>query len=187
MDLLEERVKDLSFEKNNRVDQLRVFCSEISHLIKDYKLRVDPNSMLFNLVQLQDLDSDQLKEKILTDKISIHSSQLDKYRSSLEKLTLKKDELITSIDLLRSDILNLWSKFELKNSELEDLILNSTSYNQETYETLIDEYNRCCKSKQAKIKLLINEKYQEINQLTNFCMIDQNIKVELERKTFESK
>lgn len=183
---MEGKVKDLSFEKNTRVDQLKVFCAEISHLINEYKLRVDPNSSLYNLVQLNELDSDQLKEKICTEKISLNSAQMDKYRSSLAKLNFKKEQLICSINLLRSDILNLWSKFDLKNSDLEDPISNPISYNQETYNILVEEFNRCCKFKQDRIKLLVNEKYNEIANLTSFCLIDQNIKIELERKTFES-
>lgn len=184
---MEGKVKDLSFEKNSRIDQLKVFCSEISHLITEYKLRVDPNSSLYNLVELNELDSDQLKKKIVAEKISLHPSQMDKYRSSLGKLNIKKEQLINSINLLRADILNIWSKFDLKNSDLEDLILNSVSYNQETYNILFEEYNRCCKFKQDRIKFLVNEKYNEIANLTNFCLIDQNVKIELERKTFESR
>ncbi|CAF0786426.1 unnamed protein product [Brachionus calyciflorus] len=178
----EHHVNNLSMEKHKRISQLKHICDELSALVYDYQLKIEPDSSLYNLASLNNLDSDELNQKILTKKIHLDINNFQRYRNSIGKLNLKKEELVESIDLLRTDILNLWNKFQLKNSDFESLVLSSPSYNQETYESLYEEYTRCCALKETQIKSLIQEKNREIIQLVELCMFDHSLKMELERK-----
>lgn len=163
---LEEQLKVVNKIKNSRINELRQLESDIKDLQSE--LIVDEG------LDLADYDDDE----IIT-RLGIKSEVIDKYKHSLKKLQILRNERKSQMDTLLKQLEAIWDILRPEDNSIEDILAESKQLSEESLNHIGEIVKKLNDEKTENMAKFIQNSRKRIEGYWNILMYDDS-----ERKKF---
>ena len=199
LEALRDHVNTLVVEKHERINEIRSMSEQVERAVNDHQLKLDETSSLNQLnlrwrhvsasSPLNHDDNDDENDdggakrrhheanddELMLESVPIDAASMAHMRLSLERLVVRRNDLIDGIDKLRVDIAHAWRRYDIDgDDELRALVDEmGTGYTAPNYERLLAEMDRCTQLKHERIADMVATLRARIVDAWAVCLFDE--------------